>query len=253
MTSRCLSPQQVARFYRIWFALLHYVNERRHLVTPFPAVPGPESVQPEDAMQVRDALWADDTLRQGFIAENPARLDEAIEWPLPVLAQAVLLPFEDLIIYDSLLTSYSVFFGPHIRRRLADDERNAKEREGIITTLLPVATGSLEEQRAHIERRNAKVLEAFRRYLLKAGLSPKMVEQHAGAIQTFAQTALASRIPPLGLLEITPASVQAYVQASGAKATATSFKRFVRFLEETGRMGYEQTEALRQVLKQTRA
>lgn len=276
------------------------IISRSTCTCPFlPAV----SVQPEEAMQVRDALWADDTLRQGFIAENPARLGEAdlalvenwqhrlvgsffivralkaytifltdqtpvhaygvvgltspieetIEWPLPVLAQAVLLPFEDLIIYDSLLTSYAVFLGPNIRRRLNESERNAREREGIITSLAPAPAGSPEERLRQIEARNRKVLDAFRKHLLKAGLSLKMVEQHAGAIQTFAQTTLASHIPPLGLLEITPAAVQAYVQAPGAKPATTSFKRFVQFLEETGRMEYEQTGALRQVLKQTRA
>jgi hypothetical protein len=27
-----LAPQETERFYRIWFALLHYVNEQLHLV-----------------------------------------------------------------------------------------------------------------------------------------------------------------------------------------------------------------------------
>lgn len=300
MPSRCLSTEQTARFYRIWFVLLHYVNERCHLVAPFPDIPGPGSVQPEDAMRIRDALWADDTLRERFMADNPARfsqadlaqvaswqhrlagsffitralnaytifltdhtpvhaygvmgltspIEETIEWPLPVIAQAVLLPFEGHIIYDSLLTSYTVFLGPNIRRRLNDDYRNAKEREGIITSLVPASAGSLEEQRTQIEGRNAKVLDTFRKHLLKAGLSLKMVEQHAGIIQTFAYTTLAQHIPPLGLLETTPAMVQAYLQTPGAKTAVTSFKRFIRFLEGTGRMEYEQAEALRQVLKQ---
>ncbi len=50
---------------------------------------------------------------------------------------------------------------------------------------------------------------------------------------------------------MTPVELQAYLRAARTKTTATSFKRFVRFLAETGRMEYEQSEALRQVLKQT--
>ncbi len=40
---------------------------------------------------------------------------------LPVLVQAVLLPFESKIIYDSLLVPYSVSFGSGIRRSLNED------------------------------------------------------------------------------------------------------------------------------------
>src|SRR5690349_18395742 len=77
MPSRCLAPDQVARFYRIWFALLHFVNERLQLIAPFPMVPPGGSVEPADAIKVRNALWADDALRERFLAENPAQLSEA--------------------------------------------------------------------------------------------------------------------------------------------------------------------------------
>src|SRR5260370_3139270 len=69
-----LLPQETERFYRIWFALLHYVNTQLHLVPAFPASLGEQDVSPEDTIQVRDALWANDALREQFIAENPAQL-----------------------------------------------------------------------------------------------------------------------------------------------------------------------------------
>jgi hypothetical protein len=31
-----LPPDETDRFYRIWIALLHYVNDRQRLVAPFP-------------------------------------------------------------------------------------------------------------------------------------------------------------------------------------------------------------------------
>ena len=35
---------------------------------------------------------------------------------LPVLTQTVLLPFKDKIVYDGLMSSYNISFGPGIRR-----------------------------------------------------------------------------------------------------------------------------------------
>src|SRR5260370_35022043 len=69
-----LLPQETERFYRIWFALLHYVNTQLHLVPPFPASLGEQDVSPEDTIQVRDALWANNALRDRFIVENPPQL-----------------------------------------------------------------------------------------------------------------------------------------------------------------------------------
>ncbi len=293
-----LSSQQVERFYRIWFALLRFVNDQRQIISDFP-VGEEEVLSPPDEMEVRNALWADETLLERFIAVNPAGLsssdlaivenwryrkaggfsilralkaytvflserapqhaygvqgllrpiEEVTPLPLPIYTEAVLLPFEGQIIYDGILQSYAVSLGPNIRRRLNDEYRNAKEREGIITSLVPVAE-SRDEQRSLVEGRNAKLLEVFRRHLFKTGLSLKIVERDVENIQTFAQTVLVHQDPPQGLLSITPTELQAYLHVAKAKSTPTSFKRFVRFLEETGRMEFEQTQALLQVLKQ---
>lgn len=69
-----LAPADTARFYRIWFPLLHFVSQRRGVVPHFPATYGTGSVSPNDAAQLRDLLWADDSLREAFVAENPAGL-----------------------------------------------------------------------------------------------------------------------------------------------------------------------------------
>jgi len=56
---------------------------------------------------------------------------------LPIMARAVLLPFEGKIIYDGLLTSYSIVFGGGIRRALNEEYMAAKQNGRIITTLEP--------------------------------------------------------------------------------------------------------------------
>ncbi len=55
---------------------------------------------------------------------------------LPVAIEAVLLPFKNMIVYDGLFSSYKASFGPGIRRVLNDVYREAKAREGIVTSLV---------------------------------------------------------------------------------------------------------------------
>src|SRR5262249_50205661 len=54
---------------------------------------------------------------------------------LPVLTETVLLPFKGMIVYDGLMTSYRISFGPGIRRSLNESFKEAKARHGIVTTL----------------------------------------------------------------------------------------------------------------------
>jgi hypothetical protein len=71
-----LEPQEVERFYRIWWPLLSYVNRvKGGLVKNWPESPKTGKVKPDAALKIRGALWADDAVREAFIAENPASLD----------------------------------------------------------------------------------------------------------------------------------------------------------------------------------
>ncbi|MEO8973790.1 MAG: hypothetical protein ABI406_19555 [Ktedonobacteraceae bacterium] len=300
-----LSPQQCERFYRIWFALLHYVNKQRHIAPNFPEVAGQANIDPADAVRIRDVLWDNDALRESFIATNPVGLSpedlalvaswryrvvgkffclrhlkkysiflseakgqlpahaygvvglispiEDVMGPgsiLPVYAEAVLLPFEGQITYDGLPTLYSVSFGPGFRAGLNEAYRNAQEREGIITTLEPSTTPTdLKKIHDAILARNKKIVNAFQKDLLARKLSYTMAEKHVGTIDTFARTCLLAQNPPRGLLETTLADVQAYLSTPTDSTTKTSFKRFVRFLDETGRMDYDQVAPLHDFLK----
>ena len=295
-----LPPDQTDRFYRLWFALLHFVNERQRLVAPFPPVWGEATLQTADALVLRDALWADDALRAQFVADNPARLSaadlalvaswrhrlagnffierylkahtiflseasparaygvlglvsplEEIVGPyLPIYVQAVLLPFEGRIIYDSLLAPYSISFGSGIRRSLRDSYRDAQERDGVITALGPAAApatpGALREA---LCGRTRKVLAAFRKELLRAGLSPATAEQHVATIAAFADDYLLGQTPPRGLLALTPQDVHAYLSTTGRTANRVSFRRFTRFLAATGRLDYDVAAELTAALR----
>lgn len=65
-------------------------------------------------------------------------LDEMIDKrALPVYVRAVLLPFRDVIIYDGLLASYSVFFGSGIQGELKETYNRAKRKGEIIISFDP--------------------------------------------------------------------------------------------------------------------
>jgi hypothetical protein len=69
-----LLPHEVAHFYRVWWLLLSYVNDHVRAVSDLPPDPPAGSVSPADAAKVRNALWNDDSLREKFVAQNPAGL-----------------------------------------------------------------------------------------------------------------------------------------------------------------------------------
>ena len=72
---------------------------------------------------------------------------EAVIGPrLPIMVEAMLLPFRDCIVYDGLLSSYNVSFGGGIKRSLNESYREAKERHGIVTSL-PIGSGPVAPRR----------------------------------------------------------------------------------------------------------
>ncbi len=60
---------------------------------------------------------------------------EDVLGPPPAMAETVLLPFKDKIIYDGMLQGYRVSFGSGIRRRFSDQYQKSKAAHGIITSL----------------------------------------------------------------------------------------------------------------------
>jgi hypothetical protein len=54
---------------------------------------------------------------------------------LPVLVDAVLLPFKGRIAYDSMLNTYNISFSGGVRRILNEGFKEAKARHGIVTSL----------------------------------------------------------------------------------------------------------------------
>ncbi len=65
-------------------------------------------------------------------------LEAVLGWQsLPIMVKAVLLPFKGRVIYDGLLMSYSIYFGPGIRGNINESYQRAKQRGEIIENLDP--------------------------------------------------------------------------------------------------------------------
>ncbi|MEO0162130.1 MAG: hypothetical protein ABIL74_07645 [candidate division WOR-3 bacterium] len=61
--------------------------------------------------------------------------EEMVGSYLPIMVDTVLLPFNDKIIYDGILSPYSITFGGGLRRSFNDSYQQAKSQFGIITSL----------------------------------------------------------------------------------------------------------------------
>ena len=102
--------------------------------------------------------------------------------PLPILVEAVLLPFKGQIIYDGLLRPHDIFFGSGVRSDLNETYMIAKQKGRIITTLEPGATVP------GVERAEKSSQEWIKKVEEIAELSEQM---HGGpAIQSAALTLL---------------------------------------------------------------
>ena len=72
-----LSTDDAALFYRAWGTLLTWVNDVRRVVAPFPPPTPGQPIEPALAMKVKAVLWAEDELRERFLAEGAADLGAA--------------------------------------------------------------------------------------------------------------------------------------------------------------------------------
>jgi hypothetical protein len=174
---------------------------------------------------------------------------------LPTMVETVLLPFNDEIITDGLFRSYSVIFGGGIKQQLKTVYGDAKERGEIITTLLPTSPAPREHQVAKAQKTNAKVLEDFEKYLFSSGLSPKIVQRDVSVVIDFAQVILIQPAKTTSLRNFAEKDLQDFVHIVPEpvrKQTKLSLKRFISFLQDSGRLDWGAAENMLEDLKQAK-
>lgn len=74
MRAMLLPPEDTALFYRAWGALLSWVNDQRNIGPRFAPPTPSQPLEVSLADQIRKVVWAEDTLRERFLAEGAAAL-----------------------------------------------------------------------------------------------------------------------------------------------------------------------------------
>ncbi len=85
----------------------------------------------------KHAIFVGDGQVYGVLALRDSLEDMLYGRRLPIMVQAVLLPFKGKIIYDGMLSFYNISFGGGIRSSLREEYMAAKQNGRIITTLEP--------------------------------------------------------------------------------------------------------------------
>jgi hypothetical protein len=174
-------------------------------------------------------------------------LQEVVGHYLPVMAEAVLLPFEGKIIYDSLIIPYQLSFGPGLRKRFNHAYRTAQELYGVKTSLNQEY--KIDDNMDAVAKGNHKILLAFRRDLAAVGLSEKMLETHSSSVESFVNTYLLQSNPPRSLLTVQAVDLDNFFRTQGQQPNRVSFKRLVRFLFNSARIDGETAKELEDFLK----
>ncbi len=164
---------------------------------------------------------------------------------VPQVAHTVLLPFEGKIIYDSLITPASFTWGgPWVD--LEARYRDLRERGELMTDLLGAPTA---DEPKRVSSVNRKVLTAFKKALGEYRLSASMVAEHTETLTDFATSFLARKLPPSTLLEISRRDITTYHAIREGQVNLISFKRFVWFLRDSGRIERDNAQRLLNFLK----
>jgi hypothetical protein len=165
-------------------------------------------------------------------------LEEILPMPPPLMVDAVLLPFEGVIVTDGLINAKNIVLGPGIRRGLKQEYDDTVERGAVQTSLLPSAPGAEAKPPADRRATNRKVLSALRRYLYgDRRLQEATVERDLQVIAGFAEGLPEGR----SLREFTLDDVEATVALAatlfgGRAQTVAALKRFVAFMLNTERI-----------------
>lgn len=134
--------------------------------------------------------------------------EEMLPYDLPIMIDATLIPFRDVIIPDGLVALYPVAIGSGMKRTLKDTYIDAKNRGAIHTSLqgddanrqekvVPFETPVVEinevdefdemdfEEDAFDPEEASRCLELFKMDMMEAGLKPGTIRNHYGNIDFF--------------------------------------------------------------------
>lgn len=71
-----LNENDIRKFYRIWFRILEYTNQKYEVAPKLKLVGTSRPIKPADVIPIRNVLWENDSIIEEYIKKNPYGLDE---------------------------------------------------------------------------------------------------------------------------------------------------------------------------------
>ncbi len=133
-------------------------------------------------------------------------MERLIPMPLPAMVEMVLLPFRGKIIYDGIVSSFNVTFGPGSRRGFEESFRTAKANQGIVTSLpweAPVSEPGVDARKPQPirapQQRVAAVQEVLKQVvaMTDAFCQTRLNEEYLALCRKLAEKLAAKRPSPL--------------------------------------------------------
>jgi hypothetical protein len=131
--------------------------------------------------------------------------EELIGPYLPVWTETVLMPFKGKIIYDGLMSSFNISFGPGVRRNLNESYKHAKKRLNIVRSLpaderpVPERTPTRQETKVTARPRLDEVQEILQAIdgMIDAFCRDHLNEEYATLCRKLAEKLARKRPSPL--------------------------------------------------------
>lgn len=133
-----LSEYDGQLFYQLWFPLSDFVNQRYGINKKLKNITNARYLNPTEVKEVADFLWSHtgETENVYQVQGIISSLEELFsDIPLPILMEATLIPFRDVIISDGLVAAYPIAIGRNMAKQFKDIYMDAKKNKEIIRSL----------------------------------------------------------------------------------------------------------------------
>lgn len=138
-----LSTEDGQLYYKLWFPLLDYVNEKYKVNENHAKMAESKSLNPNEVKAVADKLWDDVTVIDEYLSSRGDIPQEhkaiVCGWKRRIrgrfVLEATFMPFKDVIISDGLVMPYDIMLGRNMTKTFKEVYMEAKKSGRLQKTL----------------------------------------------------------------------------------------------------------------------
>jgi hypothetical protein len=161
---------------------------------------------------------------------------------IPTLVQTAIIPYGNVLVYDGSMVSYSIHFGPGIRKMTENWYIDAKERDLIRTSFESNPPLNWEEKLSQVERTDSSVLLYFKKYLKHENFSDKIIQRDIKTAEIFAQYLTHAQKSPLSLRDVSVKVLSQFMSSDETRteqSTMVGIRRLIQFLSDSDRIDWD--------------